>query len=307
MASATLLENLRKGEEMDKRTKSLTLLLSLALLVSLTMACIPGLPGLGGGTTEEETPVPPPPAVETPVSEGRCGDGVCDGPENPQNCPEDCEPLAPPPPGGEEAPFDVDVEALNNLDSYAYVFRFEGLSTSTGAVEHVTLDIEGRRQNRPTRAEQLSFSSTDDGQPTTLEFIYIEEQSKIWTREDGGQWEEIPVMDSAMLGMFDAFSLGFWWNALFTGSVESARLVGQEMVNGVQTNHYQTTETAAWAFAVDCNWGSVQDDAWVAVDGNFPVKRQFDAAGECEGESGEVHFLMEISNINQPVNISPPM
>lgn len=25
-----------------------------------------------------------------PQSEKRCGDGVCDGPENPQNCPEDC-------------------------------------------------------------------------------------------------------------------------------------------------------------------------------------------------------------------------
>jgi hypothetical protein len=159
---------------MDKRTKLLTVLLSLVLLASLTMACIPGLPGLGGGATEEETPVPPPPAAETPVSE----------------------PTPPPPPsGGEELPFEMDVEALNNLDSYAYAFHFEGLTTTMGAAEHTTLNIEGRRQNRPTRAEQLSFSSTDDGQLTTLEFIYIEEQNKIWTREDGGQWEEIPVMD----------------------------------------------------------------------------------------------------------------
>ncbi len=29
-------------------------------------------------------------APPTPVSEHRCGDGVCDGPENPQNCPQDC-------------------------------------------------------------------------------------------------------------------------------------------------------------------------------------------------------------------------
>jgi hypothetical protein len=292
---------------MDKRTKLLTLLLSLALLASLTMACIPGLPGLGGGATEEETPSPPPPAAQTPVSEARCGDGVCEGPENPENCPEDCETPPPPPPGGEELPFEMDVEALNNLDSYAYAFRFEGLTTTTGAAEHTTLNIEGRRQNRPTRAEQLSFSSTDDGQLTTLEFIYIEEQNKIWTREDGGQWEELPVMDPAMLGMFDAFGLAFWWNTLFTGAPESARFLGQETMNGVQANHYQTTETGAWAFAAGCSWAAVQDDTWVAVDGNFPVKRQFDASGQCEGESGEVHFLMEVSNVNQPVNITPPM
>ena len=28
--------------------------------------------------------------TSTPVSEGRCGDGVCEGPENAQRCPEDC-------------------------------------------------------------------------------------------------------------------------------------------------------------------------------------------------------------------------
>ena len=293
---------------MSRRARLLTVLLSLALLVSLTMACIPGL---GGGTTGEETPAPPPPAGETPVSEQRCGDGVCDGPENAQTCPQDCAPPegetpAPPPPGGEEWPFEIDMEALSNLDSYAYSFHFEGLSTTTGAVEHTTLDIQGQRQNRPTRAEQLSFSSTD-GQASTMEFIYIEEQNKIWTREGEGQWEEIPVMDPAMLDMFDAFSMGFWWNTLFTGAAESARLVGQEMVNGVQSNHYQMTETASWAFAVGCSWTSAQDDAWVAVDGAFPVKRQSDASGQCADESGEVHFLMEISNVNQPVNISPPM
>jgi hypothetical protein len=293
----------------DKSRRPLTVVLSLTLLVSLTMACIPGLPDLGGLLTEEETPAPPP-AETTPVSEGPCGDGVCDGPENPQNCPQDCAPPegetpAPPPPGGDEQPFEVNVEALNSLDSYAYAFHFEGLSTTTGAVEHTTLDIQGQRQNRPTRAEQLSFSAAD-GQPTTLEFIHLEEQSKMWTREGGGQWEEIPLLDPGMLSMFDAFGMAFWWDNLFTGAPESALLLGQEMMNGVQTNHYQAIETTAWAFAVGCSWASAQDDSWVAVDGNFPVKRQFDASGECDGESGEVHFLMEISNINQPVNISPP-
>ena len=36
------------------------------------------------------------PATQPPVSEKRCGDGVCDGPENAQNCPSDC--------GGASAP-----------------------------------------------------------------------------------------------------------------------------------------------------------------------------------------------------------
>ncbi len=56
------------------------------LLLTLSLACsLSGLPGGG----EEETIAPPTP---TPQSEKRCGDGVCDGPENARNCPQDCAP-----------------------------------------------------------------------------------------------------------------------------------------------------------------------------------------------------------------------
>jgi hypothetical protein len=261
----------RKGGKMDKRARILTVMLSLTLLVSLTLACsLPGLPGGGAVTpSEEETPVVPP-AGETPASEKPCGDGVCEGPENADNCPE------------------------------------EGLSTTSGAVEHTTLDIQGQRQNQPTRAEQLSFSSSD-GDSSTVEFVYIEDEGKMWTREGGDAWQEIPMMDESMLSIFDSFSMGFWWGTLFGTAGEDAQNLGQETVNGVLTTHYRGVQGTSYLFGVGCTWGSSSDDAWVAVDGNFPVKRQLDAAGQCQGESGEVHFHMEISNINQPVNISPPM
>jgi hypothetical protein len=51
-----------------------TLILSLALL---SLACALG------GLPEEAPP-------QTPRTENRCGDTVCDGPENGQNCPQDC-------------------------------------------------------------------------------------------------------------------------------------------------------------------------------------------------------------------------
>lgn len=53
------------------------ILLITALLLIHTTAC-----SLGGGSTPTEAPAP--------VDENRCGDGVCSGPENPENCPEDC-------------------------------------------------------------------------------------------------------------------------------------------------------------------------------------------------------------------------
>jgi hypothetical protein len=289
---------------MDKRRRLLTVMLSMTVLVSLTLACsLPGVPSVSdvvpGG---EETPAAPPP-VETPVSEQQCGDGVCDGPENAETCPQDCET-----PGGEVpvGPFEANMEALNNLSSYAYAFHFEGLSTTTGTVERTTLDIQGQRQNQPTRAEQLSFSSSD-GESSTVEFIYIEDQGKMWTREGGDAWQEIPMVDQSMVSIFDSFSMGFWWSSLFGTTGQDAQNLGQEMVNGVLTTHYRAVEGSSYLFGVGCTWGSSSDDAWVAVDGNFPVKRQLDAGGECQGEGGEVHFFMEITNINQPVNISPPM
>jgi hypothetical protein len=281
---------------MDKRAKLLTVLVSLALMVSLTMACIPGLPGLGGEVTEEETPAPPP-AGETPEAPPPAGET----PEAPPPAGET--PEAPPP---EELPFDMNVDALGNLASYGFKFHLEGVSTTEGTVQHVTLDIEGQRQAQPTRAEQLSFSSVTDDDTTSMEIVYIEDLNKIWTREGGGQWEEIPVMDPAMLQMFDAFGMVYWWDMLFTGDPGDTQYLGQEVVNGVQSHHYRTAETATWGFTTGCTFATAQDDIWVAVDGSFPVKRQFDAAGDCQGESGEVHFLMEVSNVNQPVNISPP-
>jgi len=53
----------------------------LTFLVLLTIAC-----SLSGDGEAQEEEAPP------PQSENRCGDSVCDGPENAQNCPQDCQP-----------------------------------------------------------------------------------------------------------------------------------------------------------------------------------------------------------------------
>jgi hypothetical protein len=296
---------------MDKRARILTVMLSLAILVSLTLACsIPGLPGGGGVTpSEEETPGLPP-AGETPASEEQCGDGVCAGPENAENCPQDCAPPeASPAPPEEEMPFGLDVDALDGLDSYAYTLHMDGLSSAEGAAEELLLDIEGKRQSAPTRAEHLKFSSSSDGDTEDLEVVYIEDAGKMWMREGSDAWQELPVMDEGMLQMFDAFSMFYWWDALFVGDPEDTQYVGQEVVNGVACHHYRAAESASWggAFLSGCTFASVEDDIWVAVDGAFPVKRQLNAEADCQGEGGKFSFLMEVRDVNQPLNITPPM
>ena len=77
-------------------------ILAAVLVLLAALACGP----LGRGETPGPTEAPPPPA-ETPAGPGpgggRCGDGVCDGPENEQNCPQDCTPAPTPSAGVSDA------------------------------------------------------------------------------------------------------------------------------------------------------------------------------------------------------------
>ncbi len=73
--------------------KKATLVFALVCLVTLAACTLP--------TSTTDTP--------SPVSEKRCGDSVCDGPENEGNCPQDCEaaaPVTPLPPVNGAAPAD---------------------------------------------------------------------------------------------------------------------------------------------------------------------------------------------------------
>lgn len=69
-------------------------LILITMLILLALAC--SLPGLSAGTAEPTTN----PSLLAPAQESPCGDGVCQGPENAQKCPEDCaegqEPLVSP-------------------------------------------------------------------------------------------------------------------------------------------------------------------------------------------------------------------
>jgi hypothetical protein len=76
--------------------KKLTTLAVLVILVlPVAAGCVQG-GSQSASPTPTDTPVSPMPTA--PPSEHRCGDRVCDGPENPQSCPEDCAPVVTPSP-----------------------------------------------------------------------------------------------------------------------------------------------------------------------------------------------------------------
>jgi len=71
------------------------LVLTLLLAGLIVVACGPATPTAPppDPTTRLSSPKSSPPAllpVQPSPAGGRCGDGMCDGPESAQNCPQDC-------------------------------------------------------------------------------------------------------------------------------------------------------------------------------------------------------------------------
>jgi len=71
--------------------KRISILISLWVLTSLACSLFSGQPA---------APPTDAPTLPAPASEKRCGDGVCDGPEDSQGCPQDCPPASVPSGGG---------------------------------------------------------------------------------------------------------------------------------------------------------------------------------------------------------------
>lgn len=269
---------------MDKKKAWLVGLVVLSLLMASCGPAATPAPPTPTPVPPTPTPVPPTPTPE-----------AAETPEAPE---------AGEAPEGEEEAFSATTEALNQLDSFSgYVNWQGGWSGIMGEeAEEADFEVRGQRQNRPTRAEYWTFTDRMEG--TSYEWIAIEAANNMWTREEGGEWEEFGMYSSEMLNMFSMFSYDFWASIFFEGLPEEATFVGQETVNGIPCRHYRSTDTSGWGFAIE---GTTELNVWVAVEGEYPVKSTADVSGTYEGSTFDWHLITEISNVNQPVDISPPM
>jgi len=276
---------------MDKKRVWLVALVVLSLLVAASLACGPSAP--------TPPPAEPPEAAEPPEEVE---------PPEVVEVPEVVEPpeVAEPPEvveTPEEEAFSATTEALNRLDSFSGYVRWQGTAWAVGQ-EGMESDFEitGQRQNRPTRAEKWSW--TDHKADTTTEWIIIEAENNMWTREGSGKWQAMGMYSPEIAAAFSAFSYDFWAGLFFEGLPAEATIVGQETVNGILCRHYRSTETSGWGFTVV---GTTDLNVWIAVEGEYPVKSTADVSGTYQDKPFEWHFITEISNVNQPVDISPPI
>ena len=170
-----------------------SILVALLVVSVVVLACGPA--GDGG------TPNAAPSVVPSPgPSEGRCGDDVCDGPENPQNCPQDCTPIGP-------TPADVSNACLNPNPHRAVVSQelvefhnwLDDGGFEEGVAEVVPSDHHERSQAAARTGSWGYAITAGPGEGATFSVkAYVEKGEDIrfsfWTRSVGGELSLQPMV-----------------------------------------------------------------------------------------------------------------
>ena len=189
--------------------------------------------------------------------------------------------------------------ALEELDSYrfstSFVFVGEGDGeTETGSVERIGVIASLERKH---------FLWRDIAENKTFEIVQIEERA--WTFQEG-QWEEVPVFLAEAMGQAAlVYAPSLTWSGLFGAVEPEATYVGAEIVNGVEADHYTAT-FQQWGAYWEGDLVDAAGDVWIAKAG-YPVRYHFSATGIDEmGNRGTVTWAMNLSDVNQPIEIEPP-
>ncbi|HEY69485.1 MAG TPA: hypothetical protein G4O08_02760 [Anaerolineae bacterium] len=119
---------------------------------SISLICLAVLSLSACGTPSTTTPPP----QTSPPTENRCGDGVCDGPENTQNCPQDCPATVDTPPTSEvcqlpnpqHAVISEDLEVFRDiLTDGSFESGEQGIAISSHSTLPLTLAEVSRSQD----------------------------------------------------------------------------------------------------------------------------------------------------------------
>lgn len=183
------------------------LVLGIAILTLITSACSASTAEPNNTLTPSLAPTdttePAPATRLAGKSEKRCGDGACDGPENAENCPEDCGAYADAPtPTTKAASASVppvyvtvaghieDTPVYANCDAYPdfreKLLLFAKTIAPTGAA--VNLQIEYEFLQGVSECETEALQATTDGQ-NVLNYLVSHYGFEIDPHQEGG-WEE---------------------------------------------------------------------------------------------------------------------
>jgi len=189
--------------------------------------------------------------------------------------------------------------AIDELNSYRFTTSFIFVGEEDGETETGSLELSGIIAS-PDR-KQFRWSDLSSGE--VFEIVQIDERA--WSYSDG-TWDEVPSFVAEAMGQAAlVYAPSVTWSGLFGTLQPDASYVGTEWVNGVQANHFKATYQQWGAY-----WqGDLVDavgDIWIAAEG-YPVRYAFSATGVDEaGNRGTVSWTMDLSDVNQVIEIDPP-
>jgi len=198
-------------------------------------------------------------------------------------------------------------DGLGSLDSYQTTFILNS-SDSKGAINKITEFTERSVVDKNTHSviTTVMFDPENDDEETneTMETYSIGLQT---CTNSGDEWEFDTITDQEK-EMRDIFS-----NLIdVIPLIENPTFVGEELVNGVITNHFQFKIEG-----IGDNSGSIatinSGDYWLAKDGQYIVKYHLllqvrsAAEGTPDAEVGDIEASFELANINVPIVFTFPV
>ena len=152
---------------------------------------------------------------------------------------------------------------LDQLSSYRLTWRAEWKSTDQGKEEQGAWDWTEEYTSDP-KANHLTMSapdSNDSAKNSAFEIWQIGDTSYMKNGEDQA------CVSFSTEGAEKDIQKGTF-NPSMLGSIEDAKYVGRETVNGIPTKHYKYNSKTGMLTAL----GEVKGETWVAVDGGYVVK-----------------------------------
>ncbi len=277
------------------------LLLTLTVFLALALAACGGK---GSGTA---------PAVETSAPAAQASAPESPAEEKPTAAPAK-KPTAVPAAKSTEAPAATSEEdslslasrdtGLDQLSSYRATWHAEWKSTDQGKEDQGTWDWTEEYTSDP-KARHLSMSTPDSSDPAktgAFEMWQIGDTSYMKSGEDA------ECMSFSTEGAGNDIQKGTFSPSML-GSIEDAKYVGRDTVNGIPTRHYKYNSKTGMLTSL----GEVSGETWVAIDGGYVVKDTvtWQGGGLFFGRgsntaTGEGTWTWELSDVNEPFEIKPP-
>lgn len=193
---------------------------------------------------------------------------------------------------------------LDQLTSYRLSWHADWKSTDQGKEEQGAWDWIEEYTSDP-KARHLSMSTPDSNDPSktnVFETWQIGDTAYMMTGDDQS------CVSFSSEGAGNDIQKGTF-NPSMLGSIQDAKYVGRDTVNGIPAKHYKYNSKTGLLTAL----GEVSGETWVAVDGGYVVKDTVTWKGGggflglgSSTATGDGSWTWELSEVNQPIEIKPP-